>query len=226
MATKGYLGARGKLINEKKPEISANFRKGLSWILRGPAAPGGNWFMKISYQAPFHVPWGLYRVMYRSSFGLIRPLQDYIVYPLFPESSYFSSPMNVSEFSRSDLAFMGLQIIWRVIRKDLYGVFEADSNDIWKVRRWCARKGEAKCSGSMTFWCGCLWLMDPDPDPVFGSCYFRHWPSRCQQKTFFYKFRWLLLFEGTFASFFKEEESKRSNRPVGIKVFLAISACW
>ncbi len=54
-----------------------------------------------------------------------------------------------------------------------------------------------QCCGSMTFWGGsgsgfavpCLWLMDPnpdsDPDPGFGSCYFLHWPSRCQQKTNF-----------------------------------------
>jgi hypothetical protein len=48
-----------------------------------------------------------------------------------------------------------------------------------------------QCSGSMTFWCGsgsadpCLLLMDPDPDPGSGSCYFRHWPSRCQQKKIF-----------------------------------------
>jgi hypothetical protein len=31
----------------------------------------------------------------------------------------------------------------------------------------------------------CLWLMDPDPDPGSGSFYFRHWPSRCQQKHLF-----------------------------------------
>ncbi len=49
----------------------------------------------------------------------------------------------------------------------------------------------------MTFWGGsgsgsadpCLWLMDPDPDsdpdPGSGSCYFRHWPSRRQQKSNF-----------------------------------------
>ncbi len=50
-----------------------------------------------------------------------------------------------------------------------------------------------QCCGSMTFWGGsrsgsadpCLWLVDPDPDPGSGSCYFRHWPSRCQQKTNF-----------------------------------------
>ena len=43
----------------------------------------------------------------------------------------------------------------------------------------------------MSFWGGsgsgssdpCLWLMDPDPGS--GSCYFRHWPPRCQQKTNF-----------------------------------------
>ncbi len=49
----------------------------------------------------------------------------------------------------------------------------------------------------LTFWGGsgsgsadpCIWLMAPDPDsdpdPGSGSCYFRHWPSRCQQKTNF-----------------------------------------
>jgi hypothetical protein len=54
-----------------------------------------------------------------------------------------------------------------------------------------------QCCGSMTFWGGsgsgsadpCLWIMDPDtdsdPDPGSGSCYFRHWPSRCQQETYF-----------------------------------------
>jgi hypothetical protein len=25
--------------------------------------------------------------------------------------------------------------------------------------------------------------VDPDPNPWSGSCYFLHWPSRCQQKT-------------------------------------------
>jgi hypothetical protein len=30
----------------------------------------------------------------------------------------------------------------------------------------------------------------------------------------------LLLFEGTFTSFFKDKKSKRSQKPVGIKVFL------
>ncbi len=59
-----------------------------------------------------------------------------------------------------------------------------------------------QCCGSMTFWCGsgsadpCLRLMDPDPDsdpdPGSGSCYFHHWPSKCQQKTNFLK-QWILL---------------------------------
>ncbi len=48
-----------------------------------------------------------------------------------------------------------------------------------------------QCSGSMTFWGvsgsgssdPCFWLMDPDPGS--GSCYFRHWPSRCLQKLIF-----------------------------------------
>ncbi len=96
-----------------------------------------------------------------------------------------------------------------------------------------------QCYGSMTFWCGsgsadpCLWLIDPDPDsdpdpePGSGSCYFRHWPSRCQQKTNLKKmFFCLLLFEGTFTSFFKDKKSKRSHKTVGIKVFLTSFACW
>ncbi len=51
----------------------------------------------------------------------------------------------------------------------------------------------SQCCGSMTLWCGsgsgsgstdsCLWLMDPDPES--RSCYFRHWPSRFQQKANF-----------------------------------------
>ncbi len=55
------------------------------------------------------------------------------------------------------------------------------------------KKTFGQSSGSMTCWCGsgsgsadpCFWLMDPDPDPGSGSCYFRHWPSRCQQKNNF-----------------------------------------
>ncbi len=43
-----------------------------------------------------------------------------------------------------------------------------------------------------------------------GSCYFRHWSSRCQQKIVFFKFSCLLLFEGTFTSFFKDKKSKKS----------------
>ncbi len=91
-----------------------------------------------------------------------------------------------------------------------------------------------QCFGSMTFWCGsgsgsadpCLRLMYPDPDPGSGSCYFRHWHSRCQQKTNKKKFFYLLLFEGTFTLFFKDKKCKISHKTVGIKVFLTIFACW
>ncbi len=68
----------------------------------------------------------------------------------------------------------------------------------------------------MTFCCGsgsadpCLWLMNPDLGS--GSCYFRHWPLRCQQETNFYFFIFsLLLLEGTFTSFFKDKKSKESQ---------------
>jgi hypothetical protein len=38
------------------------------------------------------------------------------------------------------------------------------------------------------------------------------------------KFFCLLLFEGTFATFFKENKLKRSQKTVGMKVFLTIFA--
>ncbi len=45
-----------------------------------------------------------------------------------------------------------------------------------------------------------------------GSCYFHHWPSRCQQKLIFlHNFFCLLLFEGTFTSFFEDKKSKRHH---------------
>ncbi len=53
-----------------------------------------------------------------------------------------------------------------------------------------------------------------------GSCYFRHWPSRRLQKNNLLKKNFcLLLFEGTFTSFFKDKKSKRSHKTIEIKVF-------
>ncbi len=63
-----------------------------------------------------------------------------------------------------------------------------------------------------------------------GSCYFRPWPSRLPKKfrknLFFPKFFCLLLFEDTFTSFFRDKKSKKSQKTVGIKVFLTIFAWW
>ncbi len=48
-----------------------------------------------------------------------------------------------------------------------------------------------------------------------GSCYFRHWPSRCQQKLIFVRKNFcFLLFEGTFTSFFKDKKLKGSYKTV------------
>jgi hypothetical protein len=45
-----------------------------------------------------------------------------------------------------------------------------------------------------------------------GSCYFRHRPSRCQQKTnFLFNFFCLLLFEDTFTFFSKIKSQKESQ---------------
>jgi hypothetical protein len=44
------------------------------------------------------------------------------------------------------------------------------------------------------------------------------------KKQFFFSVFLLLLFKGTFTSFFKDKRSKRSHKTVGIKVFLTIFA--
>ncbi len=87
-----------------------------------------------------------------------------------------------------------------------------------------------KCCGSMTFWCRsrsgsadpCLWLMDPDSDPVIYVIHHQGANKKLIKKKFFC----LLLFEGTFASYFEDKKSKRSRKTVGIKVFLPIFAWW
>ncbi len=58
------------------------------------------------------------------------------------------------------------------------------------------------------------------------SFYFHHWPSRCQKKLIKKKFFCILIFEGTFTSFFKGKKSKKSHKTVEIKVFLTFFASW
>ncbi len=69
-----------------------------------------------------------------------------------------------------------------------------------------------QCCRSMTFWYGS------------GSCYFRHWPFRCQQKTNYLKNFLLISFWRycTFTSFSKDKKSKRSHKTVGIKFFACL----
>jgi hypothetical protein len=61
--------------------------------------------------------------------------------------------------------------------------------------------------------------MDPDP-PIFVI----DLQEANKKQICLKKFFCLLLFEGTFTSFFKDKKSKRSNKTVGIKVFLTIFA--
>jgi hypothetical protein len=86
---------------------------------------------------------------------------------------------------------------------------------------WIAWK---QCCGSVTFWIRIRGSVPLTYGSGFesgsgswpGSCSFRLWPSRCQQKTFFSKFfAYYPLFEGTFSSVFIE-------KTVEIKVFLTI----
>jgi hypothetical protein len=58
-----------------------------------------------------------------------------------------------------------------------------------------------------------------DPDPAIFVIY----PQNANGKLL-KKFFCLLLFEGTFTSFFKDKKSKRSHKQIGIKVFLTIFA--
>ncbi len=70
------------------------------------------------------------------------------------------------------------------------------------------RRNYNQCCGSMTFWCGsgsadpCLWLMDPDPTIFVVEL------QDVSKKLIFC----LLLFEGTFTSFFKDKKSKRVTK--------------
>jgi hypothetical protein len=55
-----------------------------------------------------------------------------------------------------------------------------------------------------------------DPDPAIFVIDLQDANKNKFKKEFFC----LLLFEGTFTSFFKDKKSKRSHKAVGIKVFL------
>jgi hypothetical protein len=59
-----------------------------------------------------------------------------------------------------------------------------------------------------------------DPDPAI---FIIDLPEAFQTN-FLYNFFCLLLFEGTFASFFKDKKSKRSHKTVQSKVFVTIFA--
>jgi hypothetical protein len=67
--------------------------------------------------------------------------------------------------------------------------------------------------------------MDPDPDADPDPSIFIIDLQDANQKIIFLtKFFCILLFEGTFTSFFKGKKSKRSHKRVEIKVFLTIFA--
>jgi hypothetical protein len=65
-----------------------------------------------------------------------------------------------------------------------------------------------QCCGSMIFWYG-----SGSRDPCLRILLFSS-----QQKTNFSSFFCVLLLEGTFTSFFKDKQSKRNHKTVGIKV--------
>ncbi len=74
-----------------------------------------------------------------------------------------------------------------------------------------------QCCGSMTFWRGsgsgsagpCLWLMDPDQD---AAIFVIGLHDAYKKLIFWHNFFCLLLFNGTFISFFKDKQSKRVTK--------------
>jgi hypothetical protein len=65
--------------------------------------------------------------------------------------------------------------------------------------------------------------MDPDPD-MDPSIFIIDFQDANKKLIFILKFSCILLFEGTFTSFFKDKKSKRSHKTLEIKVFLTIFA--
>ncbi len=65
--------------------------------------------------------------------------------------------------------------------------------------------------------------MDPDADPD-PAIFVIDLQDANKKLILFIIFFCLLLFEGTFTSFFKDKKSKRSHKTVGINVFLTIFA--
>jgi hypothetical protein len=61
---------------------------------------------------------------------------------------------------------------------------------------------------------------DADPDPSIFIVDLQD----ANKKLIFFKFFCIVLFEGTFTSFFKVKKSKKSHKTVEIKVFLTIFA--
>ena len=62
--------------------------------------------------------------------------------------------------------------------------------------------------------------MDPDADADPDPAIFFIELQDANEKLILKKYFCLLLFEGTFTSFFKDKMSKRSHNAVGFKVFL------
>ncbi len=61
--------------------------------------------------------------------------------------------------------------------------------------------------------------MDPDPDTGSGSCYFRQWPSRCQQKSNLKKIL-LITFWRYIYIIFKDKKVKKDTKQKESRFFL------
>ncbi len=74
-----------------------------------------------------------------------------------------------------------------------------------------------QCFGSMTFWCGSGYMSLTNES---GSCYFRHWPSKRQQKTNLKKKFLLITFWRYITSFYKDKSPKEVTKQWESKFFL------
>ncbi len=94
-----------------------------------------------------------------------------------------------------------------------------DDLPILRTREGNSMYYTSQCGGSMTFWCGsgsgsadpCLWLIDPDPDSDSDPAIVIIDLQDANKKLILIKFFCILLFEGTFTSFFKDRKVKKKS---------------
>ncbi len=124
-----------------------------------------------------------------------------------PEDQKWSSGGSVDQWSQLPITLMRSRIRIRIRIK------------MKRMIRICI-KVKRECSGSVTFWYGSVPLTNGSGS---GSCSFRQWPSRRQQKIFFSNFSADLFLRYIYIIF---QRLNVSHKTVEITFFLTIFAWW